>query len=331
MFLATTFDAALTAEACRKAAAAGDPEALYRLGLMQLVGLGGPRDLDASERNCARAQDISEGRVSAAFCAAAVAQLQQADIGLALSRHTGAVDVHPTAGLPLPKTVPDPYASDRLLDAPHVTGTGLAYTCRQISSWAIYEVPGLAVLTPRDKLFGRPIIAYSPEDFAALDKAAAGCANALASVDPRSAWTPSFAAFRGSLETLRTRQAALLREKQQNHRHAELLQQVDRDYRTGRYLGASKLTIQEGVCIERVRQAWRASSQEDRRRGLETRDTRRVTEGARYVVYGRANTLNLDSAQREVIAGSAFTCTFEPGATDRIAFFNLQPGFYAQR
>ena len=104
---------------------------------------------------------------SAAFCTVAVAVLRRPAAGLALSRHTGAIDAHPATGLALPKTETDPYAADRLLDAPHTTPTGLAYTCRQISLWAVYEAPGLTVLKPRDTLFGRPIVAYRPPDFAA--------------------------------------------------------------------------------------------------------------------------------------------------------------------
>jgi TPR repeat protein len=330
-FVATIFDAAAAASACRKAAAGGDGEALYRLGLMQLVGLGGPRDLDAAERDCAHAQAKSNGRVSTAFCAVAAALLRRAAAGLALSRQTGAIDVHPATGLALPKTEGDPYVGDRLLDEPRMTPTGLAYTCRQMSSWAIYEAPGFTVLKPRDTLFGRPIIAYRPADFAALDNAAASCANALAGVDPRGSLAPNFAAFRRSLDTLKARQVTLLKEQQVSRQDAALIEQLDRDYRTGRYMGSPNLTTQEGACIERVRQAWRASGRENRRRSLEIRDTSLATEGGRYVVRGTANTVSLDTAQREVIAGSAFSCTFEPGASERVATFSLEPGFYAKK
>lgn len=261
----------------------------------------------------------------------AAGNLRPAAAGLALSRHTGAIDVHPATGLALPKTETDPYAADRLLDAPHTTPTGLAYTCRQISLWAVYEAPGFTVLTPRDTLFGRPIIAFRPPDFAALDSAAAGCAKAVAAVDPRGSMAPAFTAFRHSLDTLKTRQAALAREQQQKERDADLIAQVDRNARSGSFIATSNVSAQEGACIERVKQAWRASGQEGRRRSLEVRDTRLVSEGGRFVAYGRANILNLDTTQRDVIAASTFNCTFDQNSGSRIAAFDLRPGFAALR
>jgi TPR repeat protein len=331
LFAAAILDAAATVESCKKAAADGDAEALHRLGLMELVGLAGSRDLDAAERDCGRAQANSEGRVSTAFCTVAAADLRRAAAGLALSRHTGAIDVHPATGLALPRTETDPYAADRLLDAPHTTATGLAYTCRQISLWAVYEAPGLTVLKPSDTLFGRPIVAYRPADFAALDSAAAGCAKAVAAVDPRGSMAPTFTVFRRSLDALKTRQAALAREQRQNRQDADLIAQVARNARSGSFIATSNVSAQEGACIERVKQAWRASGQEGRKRSLEVRDTRLVTEGGRFVAYGRADILDLDTTQRNVIAASAFSCTFDQNSGIRIAAFDLRPGFAALR
>ena len=331
LFAAAILDVAATAESCKKAAAGGDAEALHRLGLMELVGLAGPRDLDAAARDCGRAQANSEGQVSTAFCTVAAADLRRAATGLALSRHTGAIDVHPATGLALPKTETDPYAVDRLLDAPHTTSTGLAYTCRRISLWAVYEAPGFTVLTPRDTLFGRPIIAYRAPDFAALDTAAAACAKAVAGFDPRGSIVPTFTTFRHSLAALKTRQAALVREQQQNRQDADLIAQVDRTARSGSFIASSNVSAQEGACIERVKQAWRASGQQSRRRSLEVRDTRLVTEGGRFVAYGRANILDLDTTQRDVIAASTFNCTFDQNSGSRIAAFDLRPGFAASR
>ena len=331
LFAGAILDTAATAEACKKAAASGDAEALHRIGLMELVGLAGQRDLDAAARDCGRAQANSEGRVSAAFCTVAAADLRRAAAGLALSRYTGAIDVHPATGLALPRTETDPYAADRLLDAAHATPTGLAYTCRQISLWAVYEARGFTVLKPSDTLFGRPIVAYRPPDFAALDSAAAACAKAIAAVDPRGSMAPTFTAFRHSLEALKTRQAALVREQQQNRQDADLIAQVDRTARSGSFIASSNVSAQEGACLERVKQAWRASGQERRRRSLEVRDTRLVSEGGRFVAYGRADILDLDTTQRGVIAASTFSCTFDQNSASRIAAFDLRPAFAASR
>lgn len=330
-FTAAIFDAAATAESCKKAASGGDAEALHRLGLMELVGLAGPRDLDAAERDCGRAQANSEGRVSAAFCIVAAADLRRAAAGLALSRHTGAIDVQPATGLALPRTETDPYAADRLLDAPHTTATGLTYTCRQISLWAVYEARGFSVLKPSDTLFGRQIVAYRPSDFAALDSAAAACAKAVAAVDPRGSMAPTFSAFRRSLDALKTRQAALAREQQQMRQEADLIAQVDRNARSGSFIAASNASAQEDACIERLKKVWRASGQEGRRRSLEVRDTRLVSEGGHLVARGRADILDLDTTQRSVIAASTFSCTFDRNSGSRIAAFDLRPGFAALR
>jgi TPR repeat protein len=331
LFAAATFDAAITAEACKKAAAGDDAEALHRLGLMELVGLAGPRDLDAAERDCGRAQANSNGQVSTAFCTKAAAELRRAAAGLAFSRHIGAIDVYPATGLALPRTETDPYAADRLLDAPHTTSTGLAYTCRRISLWAVYEAPGLAVLTPRDTLFGRLIVDYQPPDFAALDAAAVACAKAVAAVDPRGSLTPTFAAFRRSLDALKTRRAALVRVQQQRRQDADLIAQVDRNARSGSFIASSNVSAQEGACIDRLKQAWRASGQEARRRSLEVRDTRLVSESGRVVAYGRADILNLDAGQRNVIGASTFSCAFDQNGGSRIAAFELRPNFAALR
>jgi hypothetical protein len=248
-----------------------------------------------------------------------------------LSRYTGAIDVQPATGLALPKTETDPYAADRLLDAPHTTPTGLAYTCRQMSLWAVYDAPGLTVLKPRDTLFGRPIVAYRPADFAALDSAAAACAKAIAAVDPRGTMAPTFTSFRRSLDALKTRQAALVREQQQNRQDADLIAQVARNARGGPVIATSNVSAQEGACIERVKQAWRASGQEDRRRSLEVRDTRLVTEGGRFVAHGRAEILDLETTQRDAIAASTFSCTFDRNSGSRIAAFDVRPSFAALR
>lgn len=67
-----TFDPAKTVAACRRAADAGDPRAMQRLGLLSLAGLGTGKDLDAAAQLC-RAAQARDPAVSAGFCLAAVA------------------------------------------------------------------------------------------------------------------------------------------------------------------------------------------------------------------------------------------------------------------
>lgn len=203
------FAAAETLRSCSKAANAGDSRALYRVGLMKLMGLGGPRDLAQAEADCSKAQAHSAGRISAAFCLAAIVKLRRDAQSLALGRALGNIDSSPVTGLPLPKTEADPYLADRLLNARHRTDTGLEYTCRQIQQWARFEAPGLVILTPRDKLFGRKIVDYRPADFAALRDAAASCIATLAVADSGGTLRGDFTTFRDSLGALAARQATL--------------------------------------------------------------------------------------------------------------------------
>ncbi len=326
LFTATQFSPAATVRWCGKAAADGNAEAFYRLGLMKLLGVGGPRDLAAAKADCAHADASAQPHTSTAFCLAAIAQLTRATSELAVSRDMGTVDADPTTGLPLPKTAPDPYAADRVLDAPHTTPTGLAYTCRQVSESALYEMPGLSILTPSDALFGRRIIDYRPADFSALDHAAATCAQATATVDQDGSLAKNFATFRQSLPALRVRQAALLADRRRAAAEAARIREVNQAYRSGPVAGLSVRTPQENACIEQVRRAWQASAGNAPNRGLEIRDSQRDAESGHFLAYGIANVVATDADQRRVIATSMFTCTFADDS-NRIAKLQLLPGF----
>ena len=328
-FVTTPFDTAAAAAACGKAAGEGDRQARYRLGLIRLFGVAGPRDLDLAEADCRRA-GAAAAPPATDFCLAAAAQLRQAAASLAISRHTGAIDVDPTTGRALPKTDSSPFAADRVLDEPRRTATGLSYNCRQVTQWALFEAPDLSILTPRDTLFGRRVTDLAPGDFAAMDQAAAGCAAATAALDPDGSLAEEFATFRRSLGALKTRQAELRAAQSRGHADAALAAQVDQSNRSSRLTSPASVTPQESACIERVRQAWRASGQSNGR-SLEIRDTRMAAESGRLVAYGTANIVNAETVQHDVIAASMFSCTFDHGTGDRVANLRLQPGFSAAR
>ena len=67
------FDPAPTADWCRRAAGFGDPQALARVGLMRLWGVGAERSIPAAETLCSQAMDRARAAF-AAFCLAAVAE-----------------------------------------------------------------------------------------------------------------------------------------------------------------------------------------------------------------------------------------------------------------
>jgi TPR repeat protein len=324
-FTATPFDTPAAAAACGKAAGDGDAEARYRLGLMRLLGVPGPRDLDLAEDDCRSAGEAAGAHPAAVFCLEAVAQLRQAAASLAISRHTGAIDVDPTTGGVLPKTDTSPFAVDRVLDEARQTTTGLSYTCRQVTQWALYEMPGLVILQPSDSLFGRQIIDYRPADFAALERLADECTKATAAVDADGSLRRQFATFRRSIRALETSQAELHQQRLVRRDEAAAIKSVEQAYRTS-HLTMAIYSPQEQACIRRVKQSWRASGRDTGHRALEISASNRESENGRFVAYGVANVVETDSTQRGVLSISMYRCTFDKG-DDSIANFQLSPDF----
>ncbi len=301
-----------------------------------MARLGGPPELAKAAEECRRAQR-GGARGATSFCLAAAAHLHEWLAATEIGQRTGAIDVNPTVGGSLPKTELDPYAVDRVLDAQHRTPTGLTYTCRLLTQWALFEGSGQSILQPQDELYGRPIVDYRPADFAALDQAAENCAKEVAPlisdvmpVKADESLLQNFADFRKSLPRLRARQAELQAVRREKHQEAALMGQVDRDYRTGRVLAPDNATAQESVCLERVSQAWRASGQNNGRRTLELRDSRLDTENGRFVARGTATVVDVNSAAHNVISASSFSCTFDQ-TSSRVANFQLTPGFAPTR
>jgi hypothetical protein len=324
-FNATPFDAGTAAKWCGNAANDDDAEAQYRVGLMNLLGVGTPRDLDIAEADCVRAGSGAKPRPATAFCLAATAKLREQNANLAIGRQAGSIDVDPTTGQALPKTGRDPFALDRVLDLPHTTPTGLSYTCRQVAQWALYEAPGLAILGPRDALFGRRIVDYRPADFASLEHLAETCAKTTATVGDDGTLQQQFATFRQSVRGIEARRSQLEQQQLANRDDAAEVAAVDRTYQAS-HLSMSIYSSQELACIERVKQSWQTSALSRRDRAIEIASSNRETENARFVTYGVANVVATASAQRDVLSISTYRCSFDK-RNDGIADFQLSPGF----
>lgn len=215
-----TFNAIAVTKWCGDAAQGGDPSALHRMGLMRLAGLGGAKDLDSAERDCASANERGQGHLSAAFCLAAVAKERRS---MDTAAQVGDLAGNLSTNRPLPTTLPDPFATDQILDKRHRTITGLDYTCRKLADWARFEAPGLVILKPADKLVGKAILDYRRQDFDELDRAARDCADAVAASGSDEGLRLDFDNFRASLTALKTRQASLQGERQQARAEADKL------------------------------------------------------------------------------------------------------------
>lgn len=308
------FDPAAVVLWCGQAASAGDAEALRRMGLMHLAGLGGPQDLDAAARDCAGANERGQGHVSAAFCLAAVAaerdllSLASQGVGPALDQVTGR---------PLPATVPDPFAADRVLDQPHRTAGGLDYTCRKLADWARFEAPGLTILEPRDKAFGKPILAYGGRDFDDLDRAAAACASAISAIAGNDRLRRNLDDFRTSMADLRTRQASLQGEHRQSSAEAaqiahdqQLFAREQRAQMSEVHVVASLATPQEQTCVEEIRRGV-AGSLLGEQTTVEIRNSRRSGDNGNYVVRGEARVMETTGGTWQELQGfSPYTCSF---------------------
>jgi TPR repeat protein len=321
------FDPAVALSWCGQAAAAGDAGALYRLGLMSLMGVGETRNLALAELDCKNAEARSGGDISAAFCVAAARQLRLSTESLSLGRELSNIDIDPLTNQPLPKTVVDPYLVDRLLDAPHKTTTGLEYTCRGMQQWALFDAPGLVILNPRDKLFGRNIVAYRPDDFAALDQGAEQCIKAIAPADPRGTLHHNLTVFRRSLASLAARRDALLDEQLLTRAEAsqiELENVIDKASVV--ILPSLFLTPHEGACMAEIRRLWAARAAAAKKHNtLEILASARIVKDGNYVVRGHAREVEINNGHRNLKGSDTFTCTFVPGWDEAIASATLQP------
>lgn len=325
--IGTVFDPLAVTHWCGEAARAGDPNALQRMGLMHLAGLGLPRDLDAAERECLSAKqrsqrDVDHRHVSAAFCLAAIAAVRRS-LDAAAQGGGPAIDQAAT-GRPLPNTLPDPFAADRTLDERHRTAGGLDYTCRKIAEWARFEAPGLVILEPRDKLFGKPILDFKPRDYDELDGAALACAAAVAANGGNYSLRRDLADFRSSITDLRTRQASLQTQNLQARAEAAQLardqQQAVRDQQIRMSevrIDASLATPQEQACVEAIRRGVTGSLLGEQTT-LEIRNSSRIDDNGNFVVQGQARLVEQAGNLRQARDFAPFTCAFV-GRTEKIA------------
>jgi TPR repeat protein len=329
--IGTTFDVTAVMNWCGEAARGDDPGALERTGLMHLAGLGGSRDLDLAQRDCANAKAQSQGHLSAAFCLAAVAEerraLNAAAQGGGLAGRDLASDQ--ATGRPIPATLPDPFAADRALDEPRRTAAGLDYTCRKMAEWARFEAPGLVILAPRDKLFGKAILAYGRQDFDELDSAARACADAIGRVGG-DRLRHDLDQFRVALTDLRTRQTGLQGERQQARAEAAQLagdrQFFTREQKTLKgdiAVNASLATPQDQACVEHIIRGMIGSLQgEDAT--LDVRNTSRTDANGSYVVHGEARITQKAGDWQQAHDFGLFTCNFI-GHTEKVTTSVLAP------
>jgi TPR repeat protein len=307
------FDAAAVMRSCNEAAQGGDIGAPHILALVNLAGLGGPRDLDASERGCRISEERSAGRLSAGFCFAAIDELR-----------TGSAAANLSEASPRATTEADPYQKDRILGAAHRTATGLTYSCREIIDWTRFEAPGLSVVRPNDRLFGKVITEYTAADFAELDRAAVTCATAVASTDGDGSLRRQFAAFRNAWNQLRAGQAGLLAER--DRVNEESRQRLEQNApRTNVIVTSTGETQQEKACFSAVQRVWLARGDATPNGvALEIQDSALSEERGNYVVRGQARVVDISAESRETRSASRFSCSFV-GRTALIASSVLTP------
>jgi hypothetical protein len=300
-------------EKARAQSAQGDGAVV---GLMTLAGLSGPRDLDTAESGCSLLDEHNPGRVSLGFCLAAIEALRTA----------GDADLagRPARASTRASTEVYPVELDRSLEVQHRTATGLGYTCREILNWTRFEAPGLSIVRPSDRVFGKIITEYGAGDFAELDRAAAGCMTAIAATDRGGALRAQFAAFHGAWNELRARQVALLMERDRMNEDSR--QRLEQNAsRTNVIVTSSGETQQEKACFSAVQRVW--LTQGDARRNdlaLEIRDSALSEERGNYVVRGQARVLDISAGSRETRSSTRYTCSFV-GRTSLVASSVLTP------
>jgi hypothetical protein len=199
----------MAADWCRRAARNGDAAALRRLGLMRLWGVGMDKSASQAEALCSEAQ-ARDPTVSALFCVAAIKEERALAAAAAAPSHFA--HVGPQSGsLPLA----DVAGQDRAIASVRATATGLQFTCRDMLKWSRYEASdGLGVLTAETRAFGRPLLEYQEQDYAALDRGAAECAAAIAPYDRYGDDRPNLAEFRKMLPLIKARQHELGQQRQ---------------------------------------------------------------------------------------------------------------------
>ncbi len=178
---------------------------------MRLWGVAMDKSTPQAEAFCAEAQS-RDPAVSAGFCLATVEQQRARTAAGGVPSHFA--DRQDAPETPAPTSVATSLARDRALESVRLTETGLQFNCRDILKWARYETPaGLGILTADSRAFGRPIVEFRDQDYAALDRAATGCATALAPNDRDGSERRLLAEFRKMLPLLKARQSEIERQR----------------------------------------------------------------------------------------------------------------------
>ena len=312
------FDAGSVVTWCSAAAQAGDMHAFERLGLIELLGLSGPRDVTAADSDCTIADTRSAGHAPAAFCLAAVAAARRVT-----RAGPGGPASDPVTGRPLPATLPDPFQTDRVLDQPRRTAGGLTYTCRRMADWSRFDAPGLVILRPGDTLFGKPVLSLGRRDFDELVRGAQACGDAVAAA-PDDRLAGDLAHFATAMAALRTRQASLGRERHDARAEAAQLSGDQRDIARemqsqmgGVRVDGNFATPQERACVDQVRRDL-GGSLIGEARVLDIRHATRAESNGNFVVRGEARLVSAGGDIRIAREFAPFSCTFV-GHTEKIA------------
>ncbi len=289
-----------TTEWCRRAAGYGDANALRRLGLMRFWGVGMEKSGPGAEALCveAHARDVA---VSSDFCVAAV----RAERVLAESEINPSHFAYPA---PWPAaseltSVPNALGPDRVLETVHSTASGMRFSCRDLNNWSRYglQLDGL--------MFGRPILQFGPQDYAALDAGAADCATAIAPYDKDGSERRQLAEFRAMLPSLQMHQQELARHTADLQAEKQRQAQEDATRNRDFLLVVAALSAPQNQCIDAVRRAWLSRRFSPAARSLEIRSVATNEVDGNTVVSGDARVIA--NPLDDNVKASTYSCTFD--------------------
>jgi hypothetical protein len=300
------FDPVQTVDWCRRAAGFGDAQALVRIGLMRLWGVGLERSLPEADALCTEAESRDRA-VGAAFCLAAVVEERK----MVAATFTPPRSMYP-APWPAasdPRLSADALGPDRALEALHTTATGLRYTCRDLIRWSRYG----GLIDPN--VFGRPIEHFDDRDYASLDAAAAECATAVGPYDTDGSERALLASFRQTLPALRARQTELARATQQHQAEQVDMQREQHEIERRVVVAVSNLSPTQQACIDAIQRSWTGRASGAAFGSLEIRSATTRQVNGNSVVSGEASALSPSAAASRV--PYAYSCSFA-GSTQTI-------------
>lgn len=306
------FEPVQVAAWCRRAAAFGDPQALVRVGLMRLWGVGTERSLPGAEALCSQAMGRGHAAL-AAFCLAAIAE----DRKITAATYAPSVSVYPAPFPAAPNrgVASQSLAADRVLETVHTTATGLHYTCRDLGRWGRYG----QVLDPL--VFGRKIETFTDRDYTALGEAAEACSTAIAAFDPQGGEQALLLSFRQALPELKLRQRELaaatasgrIAQAELTREQAALSRRV--------VIAVPSLSSPQQTCLNAIQRSWAG-------RGvafgtLEINSARTDSGGKDDVVTGEGQTLT--PSAEAISRAYTFSCTVRGHGGGELLHSSLTP------